>query len=62
MKLEDNLKDSYNYATKLFKDVGRLIILIILNIIPIVNFIVSGYFARVIRESPRSDAPPPLEK
>jgi hypothetical protein len=62
MKLEDNLKDSYNYTVKLFKDVGRLIILIILDIIPIVNFIVSGYFARVIRESPRSDSPPPLEK
>ncbi|MCL7385778.1 MAG: DUF4013 domain-containing protein [Thaumarchaeota archaeon] len=61
MKLEDNLRDSYNYTIKLFKDIGRLIILIILDIIPIVNFIVSGYFARVVRESPRSDAPPPLE-
>ena len=62
MKLEDNLKDSYNYTIKLFKDIGRLIILIILNIIPIVDFIVLGYFARVIKESPKSDAPPPLEK
>ncbi len=62
MKLEDNLRDAYNYTAKLFKDIGRLAILIVLNIIPIVNFIVSGYFARVIKESPRSDAPPPIEK
>lgn len=62
MKLEENLKDSYNYTSKLFKDAGRLIILIVLNIIPIVNFIVTGFFARVIRESPKSEAPPPLEK
>lgn len=62
MKLEDILRDAYEYTTKLFKDLGRLAILIVLNIIPIVNFIVVGYFARVIRESPRSDSPPPLEK
>jgi len=62
MKLEENLKDSYNYTIKLFKDIGRLIILIILNIIPIVDFIVLGYFARVIKESPSTQEPPPLEK
>ncbi|MCS7146093.1 MAG: DUF4013 domain-containing protein [Nitrososphaerota archaeon] len=62
MRLEENLKDSYEYTTKLFKDIGRLAILIVLNIIPIVNFIVTGYFAKVIRESPRSNAPPVLEK
>jgi hypothetical protein len=62
MRLEENLSDSYKYAVKLFRDIGRLVILIILNIIPIVNFIVSGYFARVVKESPRADAPPPLEK
>jgi hypothetical protein len=62
MRIEENLGDAYNYTVKLFKDIGRLVILIVLNIIPIVNFIVIGYFARVIRESPRSEAPPPLEK
>jgi hypothetical protein len=62
VRLEENLSDSYKYTVKLFRDIGRLVILIILNIIPIVNFIVSGYFARVVKESPRADAPPPLEK
>lgn len=62
MKLKENLRDSYEYAVKLFKNVGRLVALIILGIIPIVNFIVLGYFARVIRDSPRSASPPPLEE
>jgi hypothetical protein len=62
VRLEENLSDSYKYTVKLFRDIVRLVILIILNIIPIVNFIVSGYFARVVKESPRADAPPPLEK
>ncbi len=62
MKLEENLGDAYNYTVKLFREIGRLAILIVLNIIPIVNFIVVGYFARVVRESPRGEAPPPLEK
>ncbi|MEM3921398.1 MAG: DUF4013 domain-containing protein [Nitrososphaerota archaeon] len=62
IKLEENLRDSYEYAVKLFKNVGGLAALIILNIIPIVNFIVMGYFAKVIKESPRSTDPPRLEK
>ncbi len=62
MKLEENLRDSYEYTIKLFKSVGRLVALIILNIIPIVNFIVTGYFAKVIKESPGSTDPPRLEK
>ncbi|GBC72088.1 hypothetical protein HRbin02_01879 [Candidatus Calditenuaceae archaeon HR02] len=62
MRLDENLGDAYNYTVKLFKDIGRLAILVVLNIIPIVNFIVVGYFARVVRESPRVEAPPPLEK
>ncbi|MEM0444871.1 MAG: DUF4013 domain-containing protein [Nitrososphaerota archaeon] len=62
MKLKENLRNSLDYVSKLFKDGGRAAILILLNIIPIVNFIVTGYFGRVIKESPESDAPPPLEK
>ena len=37
-------------------------ILIVLNIIPIVNWIVIGYAARVLRESPSTETPPKLEK
>jgi len=46
----------------LLSDGGRLIILIVLDIIPIVNWIVIGYAARVLRESPGTEAPPKLEK
>ena len=46
----------------MFSDFGRLIILIVLDIIPIVNWIVVGYAARVLRESPRTEAPPKLER
>ena len=62
MNLGDNLSDSFEYARKLFSDAGRLIILIVLSIIPIVDWIVIGYQARVLRESPGTGTPPKLEK
>lgn len=61
MDLADNLSNSFEYAKKLFSDFGRLIILIILDFIPIVNWIVVGYAARVLKGSPGTDAPPKLE-
>ncbi len=62
MNLSENLGNSFDYAKKLFSDAGRLIILIVLDIIPIVNWIVLGYAAKVLRESPGSEAPPRLER
>jgi len=62
MNIGENLNNSFNYAKKLISDSGRLIILIILNLIPLVNWIVLGYAARVLREAPTSEAPPKLEK
>lgn len=62
MNLTENLSNSFEYAKKLFSDGGRLIILIVLGLIPIVNLIVVGYAARVLRESPGTGAPPKLEK
>lgn len=44
--------------TKLVKDVGNLLLLIVLNVIPIVNFIVLGYYVRVVRNDP--EEPPKL--
>uniref|UniRef100_A0A7C4FFG3 DUF4013 domain-containing protein n=1 Tax=Thermofilum pendens TaxID=2269 RepID=A0A7C4FFG3_THEPE len=41
--------ESFNFLTKLFKNVGNLLLLIVLNAIPIVNFIVLGYFCRILR-------------
>jgi len=62
MDLGQNLKDSFEYTKKLFSEASRLIILIILNIIPIVDWIVLGYQARVLKESPGTGVPPKLEK
>jgi RNA polymerase subunit RPABC4/transcription elongation factor Spt4 len=59
--LGDNFSDSFGYTKKLFKGAGRLIILIVLSIIPIVEWIVLGYMARVLKESPGTGAPPKLE-
>jgi len=61
MNLGENLNNSFNYTKKLFTDAGRLVILIILDIIPIANWIVVGYAARILKESPGPDAPPKLE-
>ena len=62
MNLSENLSNSFEFAKRLLSDGGRLIILIVLDIIPIVNWIVIGYAARVLRESPGTETPPKLEK
>ena len=51
LNLTENLGKSFDYAKKMFTDIGRLIVLIVLDVIPIVNWIVIGYGARVLRES-----------
>ena len=61
LDLSDNLTNSFAFAKKLFSDFGRLVILIVLDLIPIVNLIVTGYASRVLKESPGADAPPKLE-
>jgi len=62
LNLSENLGNSFDYAKKMFSDLGRLLILIVLDVIPIVQWIVLGYSARVLRESPGSNEPPKLEK
>jgi len=49
---------SFNFLTKLFKNIGNLLLLIVLNVIPVVNFIVLGYFSRVLRHD--LEEPPEL--
>lgn len=60
MDLSQIIGNSFEYAKKLFSDLGRLAILVILDIIPIVNLIVLGYMTRVVKETPMSLEPPPL--
>jgi hypothetical protein len=62
LDLGENLNNSFAYAGKMFKDLGRLLILIVLDVIPIVNWIVWGYAGRVVSTTPESDEPPALEK
>lgn len=62
MNLSENLNNSFEYAKKMFSDFGRLLILIVIDLIPLVNLIAVGYAARVLRETPGTDTPPILEK
>jgi hypothetical protein len=61
LDLAGNLSNSFEYAKKLFTDFGRLLILVVLNVIPVVNWIVVGYAASVLRGSPSADTPPRLD-
>ena len=62
MDLGENLSNSFDYAKKMFSEAARLIILIVLDFIPIVDWIVIGYQAKVLKESPGMGTPPKLEK
>jgi len=61
LKLDVNLTESIDYTKMLFADLGRLLILVILDIIPIVNFVVLGYLGNVIKEPRDSEQLPPLD-
>ncbi|MGQ9543354.1 MAG: DUF4013 domain-containing protein [Candidatus Bathyarchaeia archaeon] len=60
MDLSRNINGSIDYTRGLLTDLGRLAILVILNIIPIVNLIVLGYMAKTVRDTPTSKSPPRL--
>ncbi len=61
MNLTENLSKSFDYTKLLFNDLGRLVILAILDVIPIVNFIVLGYLGNVVKQPKDSNELPPLE-
>ena len=50
------------YAKKLFADLGKLVMLVVFGMIPVVNWITAGYMAKVIKETPNSDSLPKLEE
>lgn len=60
MNIGNNLSLSFDYAKKLFGDLGRLLILIVISVIPIVNLIMLGYAIKVAKETPDSNQPPAL--
>lgn len=61
MDLNEILAESWTFMMKLTEDIGNMIILFVLNLIPIVNFIVWGYGARIIREGESLSKPPKIE-
>lgn len=60
--MSENLGNSFRYARTFAGDIGRYIILLILGFIPIVNLIVEGYGARIIKSTPEANEPPKLER
>lgn len=60
MEIVENFDEAGRFTGKLFSKIGNLIILIILSIIPIVNFIVVGYLGRIIKEGRKISEPPIL--
>lgn len=59
--LEENFSKSWKFMLGLFNNVGRLLILIILNIIPVANLIVIGYGAKIIKLGDAIEEPPEIE-
>ncbi|MCX8175866.1 MAG: DUF4013 domain-containing protein [Candidatus Bathyarchaeota archaeon] len=62
MRVEETFGEAFNYTKDFSKDVGRLIVLAILSIIPVINFVVLGYACKVVRQTPASNVPPKLEE
>jgi hypothetical protein len=62
MGLSDNLNQAAQYTGSIFQRIGELIILLIISIIPIVDFIAIGYYARIVRDNPSSKNTPKLER
>ena len=61
MTLSEDLTESAQYTGSIFQRLGELIILFIVSIIPIVDFIAFGYYAKIVRDSPSSKSAPKLE-
>jgi hypothetical protein len=61
MGLSEDLNEAAQYTGSIFQRVGELLILLIISIIPIVDFIALGYYARIVRDSPSSRSVPRLE-
>ncbi|MEM2930535.1 MAG: DUF4013 domain-containing protein [Thermoproteota archaeon] len=61
MEIFDSFSKSVDYVSKLLSRGSELIVMIIVNIIPIVNFIFLGYCAKIFKEGPAKEEPPKFE-
>ncbi len=59
MQIEEIFSDGIETSKKLFNDTPKLLLLAVIAIIPILNLILLGYFAKIIK-SGSSDPPPDL--
>lgn len=62
MDIFESFSKSVDYASKLLSRGAELIMMIIVSIIPIVNFIFMGYCAKILKEGPSRNEPPKFEK
>lgn len=58
MDLVENFDDAGKFVYKLFSNIGNLIILFIISVIPIVNLIIIGYLGNIIRDGRKLREPP----
>ncbi|MCX8183629.1 MAG: DUF4013 domain-containing protein [Crenarchaeota archaeon] len=61
MEIFESFSKSVDYVSKLLSRGAELVVMIIVNIIPIVNFIFIGYCAKIFKEGPAKDEPPKFE-
>lgn len=61
MSLSDSLTEASQYTGDIFHRIGDLLILFIISIIPVVDFMALGYYARILRDKSSSKTPPKLE-
>jgi len=59
LDISENLGKAFDFTRRLLDDVGNLLMLIVFSIIPIVNLVVVGYLAKIVRENPGE--PPKLK-
>jgi len=61
LEIFESFSKSVDYVSKLLSRGTELIVMIIINIIPIVNFIFLGYCSKILKEGPAKDEPPKFE-
>lgn len=62
MEVSRIISDSAHYSLQFSTDIGKLLVLAVVAIIPLVNFLALGYLARVMRATPESGHLPPLDR
>ncbi|MEM3365546.1 MAG: DUF4013 domain-containing protein [Candidatus Methanomethyliaceae archaeon] len=62
MSLSEIFSKAADYTKAILSRFGDLLVLLVVSIIPVVNLIAIGYYGRVIKDRPDSQAPPRLSE